>query len=36
MKNILSLALISFVLISCGGEEKTEAQIGQYTTIEVQ
>ncbi|HLV41648.1 MAG TPA: DUF1573 domain-containing protein [Brumimicrobium sp.] len=35
MKRILSLAIISFALLSCGGEEKTEAQIGQYTTIEV-
>lgn len=36
MKRILSLSLISFVLLSCGGEQKTEPQIGQYTTIEVQ
>ena len=35
MKRILSLAIISFALLSCGGEEKTEAQVGQYTTIEV-
>jgi len=35
MKRILSIAIISFALFSCGGEQKTEAQIGQYTTIEV-
>src|SRR5690554_3548329 len=35
MKRILSLATISFLLFSCGGNQQTEAQIGQYTTIEV-
>ena len=35
MKRILSLSIISFALLSCGGEQKTEAQVGQYTTIEV-
>lgn len=30
------MAVISLGLLSCGGEEKTEAQIGQYTTIDVQ
>src|SRR5690554_3953214 len=36
MKRILSLATISFLLFSCGGNQQTEAQIGQYTTIEVE
>jgi len=30
------MAAISLGLLSCGGETKTEAQIGQYTTVEVQ
>src|SRR5690554_7708874 len=36
MKRILSLATISFLLFSCGGNQQTEAQIRQYTTIEVE
>lgn len=36
MKHILSLAIISVLLWSCGGNEKSEMEIGQYTTIEVQ
>jgi len=36
MKRILSLATITFLLFSCGGNQQTEAQIGQYTTIEVE
>lgn len=35
LKNSLSLALVSILLWSCGGNEKTEMEIGQYTTIEV-
>jgi|SRR5690554_3008142 len=36
MKRILSLSIIFLTLVSCGGKQKTEAQIGQYTTIEIQ
>lgn len=36
MKKVFLMVAISFGLLSCGGGEKTEAQVGQYTTIEVQ
>ncbi|PKR81110.1 hypothetical protein CW751_05875 [Brumimicrobium salinarum] len=37
MKSIIILLSFSlFLLASCGEEEKTEAQIGQHTTIEVE
>ena len=36
MKQILSIALISFGLLSCGGDNSSEMQVGQYTTIEVE
>jgi hypothetical protein len=35
MRKVFLLAAISFGLLSCGGE-MTEAQVGQYTTVEVQ
>ncbi|WP_165851346.1 DUF1573 domain-containing protein [Brumimicrobium aurantiacum] len=35
MKNAFLISVLSFVLFACG-EEKTEAQVGQYTTIEVE
>jgi len=34
MKRIFSVALLSLALVSCG-EQQTEAQVGQYTFIEV-
>ena len=34
MKRIFSVALLSLALVSCG-EQQTEAQVGQYTVIEV-
>lgn len=36
MKHILSLAILSILLWSCGGNEKSEMEVGQFTTIEVQ
>lgn len=36
MKHILSLAALSIILWSCGGNEEAAMEVGQYTTIEVQ
>lgn len=36
MKKVFFMAAISLGLLSCGEGGKTEAQIGQYTTVEVQ
>lgn len=36
MKHILSLAILSVLLWSCGGNEESPMEVGQFTTIEVQ
>ena len=36
MKQILSLAILSVLFWSCGGNEDSRMEVGQYTTIEVE